>query len=106
MNAVQVTHSTEGMRTLRHFLFDVCGVTAGWKMEDVLEEEIKVIKGMVGPEDHVICALSGGVDSTVAAKLVHKAIGDRLHCVFVDNGLLRQVSSLAIFLQAFNYRIK
>ncbi|XP_009764602.1 uncharacterized protein LOC107818590 [Nicotiana tabacum] len=85
----EVTHSTEGMKTLRHFLFDVCGITAGWKMEDVLEEEIKVIKGMVGPEDHVICALSGGVDSTVAAKLVHKAIGDRLHCVFVDNGLLR-----------------
>lgn len=54
-----------------------------------MDEEIKVIKGTVGPEDHVICALSGGVDSTVAATLVHKAIGDRLHCIFVDNGLLR-----------------
>ncbi|KAL7165392.1 hypothetical protein ACSBR2_041138 [Camellia fascicularis] len=54
-------------------------------MEDILHEEIKVIKGMVGPEDHVICALSAGVDSTVAASFVHKAIGDRLHCVFVDN---------------------
>ncbi|KAM7494267.1 hypothetical protein LguiB_028876 [Lonicera macranthoides] len=85
----EVTHSPEGMETLRYFLFDVCGVTAGWKMEDVLAEEIKVIKGMVGPEDHVICALSGGVDSTVAATLVHRAIGDRLHCIFVDNGLLR-----------------
>ncbi|XP_058201392.1 uncharacterized protein LOC131316132 [Rhododendron vialii] len=85
----EVTHSPEGMETLRYFLFDVCGVTAGWKMEDVLDEEIKVIQGKVGPEDHVICALSGGVDSTVAATLVHKAIGDRLHCVFVDNGLLR-----------------
>ncbi|MCD9639473.1 hypothetical protein HAX54_024043 [Datura stramonium] len=85
----EVTHSIEGMETLRHFLFDICGVTAGWNMEDVLEEEIKVIKAMVGPEDHVICALSGGVDSTVAATVVHKAIGDRLHCVFVDNGLLR-----------------
>ncbi|KAG5563252.1 hypothetical protein RHGRI_005864 [Rhododendron griersonianum] len=84
-----VTHSPEGMETLRYFLFDICGVTAGWKMEDVLDEEIKVIQGKVGPEDHVICALSGGVDSTVAATLVHKAIGDRLHCVFVDNGLLR-----------------
>ena len=88
-NLVQVTHSPQGMETLQYFLFDVCGVTAGWKMEDVLDEEIKVIKGMVGPEDHVICALSGGVDSTVAATLVHKAIGERLHCVFVDNGLLR-----------------
>ncbi|KAJ8526927.1 hypothetical protein K7X08_029404 [Anisodus acutangulus] len=85
----EVTHSVEGMDTLRHFLFDICGVTADWNMEDVLEEEIKVVKAMVGPEDHVICALSGGVDSTVAATLVHKAIGDRLHCVFVDNGLLR-----------------
>lgn len=77
------------METLRRFLFDVCGVGAGWKMEDVMEEEIKVIKETVGPDEHVICALSGGVDSTVAATLVHKAIGDRLHCVFVDNGLLR-----------------
>ncbi|XP_052210797.1 uncharacterized protein LOC127813716 isoform X2 [Diospyros lotus] len=85
----EVTHSPEGMETLQYFLFDVCGVTAGWKMEEVLDEETEVIKGMVGPDDHVICALSGGVDSTVAATLVHRAIGDRLHCVFVDNGLLR-----------------
>ncbi|MQM22496.1 hypothetical protein Taro_055549 [Colocasia esculenta] len=85
----EVTHSTKGMDTLRHFLFDVCGVAADWKMQDVLEEEIKIIKKSVGPDGHVICALSGGVDSTVAATLVHKAIGDRLHCVFVDNGLLR-----------------
>ncbi|KAL5174267.1 GMP synthase [glutamine-hydrolyzing] [Glycine soja] len=85
----EVTHSEEGMETLQRFLFDVCGVGAGWKMEDVMEEEIKVIKETVGPDEHVICALSGGVDSTVAATLVHKAIGDRLHCVFVDNGLLR-----------------
>ena len=77
------------METLRHFLFDVCGVTADWEMQDVLEEEIKVTKRMVGPDEHVICALSGGVDSTVAATLVHKAIGDRLHCIFVDTGLLR-----------------
>ncbi|XP_047338779.1 GMP synthase [glutamine-hydrolyzing]-like [Impatiens glandulifera] len=85
----EVTHSPQGMETLKNFLFDVCGVSADWKMEDILEEEIKIINNMVGPEDHVICALSGGVDSTVAATLVHKAIGDRLHCIFVDNGLLR-----------------
>lgn len=85
----EVTHSPEGMETLRYFLFDVCGVNAGWKLENVLDEEVKCIKDTVGLEDHVICALSGGVDSTVAATLVHKAIGDRLHCVFVDNGLLR-----------------
>ncbi|KAJ0049148.1 hypothetical protein Pint_15155 [Pistacia integerrima] len=85
----EVTHSPEGMETLRYFLFDVCGVSAGWKMENVLDEEIRIINDKVGPEEHVICALSGGVDSTVAATLVYKAIGDRLHCVFVDNGLLR-----------------
>ncbi|PON62880.1 Glutamine amidotransferase [Parasponia andersonii] len=85
----EVTHSPEGMETLRYFLFDVCGVKASWKMENVLDEEIKVINETVGPDEHVICALSGGVDSTVAATLVHKAIGDRLHCIFVDNGLLR-----------------
>lgn len=85
----EVTHSPQGMETLRRFLFDVCGIKADWKMQDVLDEEIKTIRSMVGPDEHVICALSGGVDSTVAATLVHNAIGDRLHCVFVDNGLLR-----------------
>ncbi|KAI4326950.1 hypothetical protein L6164_019460 [Bauhinia variegata] len=85
----EVTHTPEGMETLRYFLFDVCKVSAGWKMENVSDEEIKVINNIVGPEEHVICALSGGVDSTVAATIVHKAIGDRLHCIFVDNGLLR-----------------
>lgn len=85
----QVTHSPEGMDTLKYFLFYVCGISAGWKMQDVLDEELKVIKSTVGPDDLVICGLSGGVDSTVAATLVHKAIGDRLHCLFVDNGLLR-----------------
>ncbi|GAB4857386.1 hypothetical protein Ancab_015295 [Ancistrocladus abbreviatus] len=85
----EVTHSPQGMETLRYFLFNVCEVNAEWKMEDVLNEELKVIRATVGPDDHVICALSGGVDSTVAATLVHKAIGERLHCCFVDNGLLR-----------------
>ncbi|KAI3873417.1 hypothetical protein MKW98_008069 [Papaver atlanticum] len=85
----EVTHSPEGMVTLSNFLLNVCGIVPEWKMEDVLEEEIKVIRQVVADDDHVICALSGGVDSTVAATLVHRAIGDRLHCVFVDNGLLR-----------------
>ncbi|CAK9141896.1 unnamed protein product [Ilex paraguariensis] len=87
----EVTHSPDGMETLQHFLFDICEslLTGRWKMEDVPDEEIKVIRGMLGPEDHVIYALSEGVDSTVAATAVHQAIGDRLHCVFVDNGLLR-----------------
>lgn len=80
--------SPEGMDTLRYFLFTICAINASWSMNNVVDEEIKAINRTVGPEEHVICALSGGVDSTVAATLVHKAIGDRLHCVFVDNGLL------------------
>ena len=85
----QVTHSVLGLQTLRHFLFSVGGAAADWKMDDVLNEAIELVKASVGDSDHAICALSGGVDSTVAATLVHQAIGDRLHCVFVDNGLLR-----------------
>ncbi|KAG0474854.1 hypothetical protein HPP92_014540 [Vanilla planifolia] len=85
----EVTHSPKGMESLRHFLINVCGVPGDWNMEDVLEEQIKSVKSLVGPNEHVICGLSGGVDSTVAAMLVHKAIGSRLHCLFVDNGLLR-----------------
>mmetsp|Transcript_1488 Transcript_1488/g.4409 ORF Transcript_1488/g.4409 Transcript_1488/m.4409 type:complete len:569 (-) Transcript_1488:628-2334(-) len=85
----EVAHSERGRELLRHFLFDVAGVAADWRMEDVLKEEMDKVAKVVGPEEHVICALSGGVDSTVAATLVHKVLGDRLHCVFVDNGLLR-----------------
>ncbi|MCL7027611.1 hypothetical protein MKW94_020102 [Papaver nudicaule] len=85
----EVTDSPEGMVTLSNFLLNVCGITPDWNLEDVLEEEIRAIKRVVGDDAHVICAVSGGVDSTVAASMVYKAIGDRLHCVFVDNGLLR-----------------
>lgn len=87
--AWQVTHSENGKETLRYFLLDVCGITPDWELQNVLNEEIEKVTKMVGPDDHVICALSGGVDSAVAATLVHRAIGDRLHCVFVDNGLCR-----------------
>ena len=85
----EVTHSERGFETIKRFLFDVAGLTAGWSMQNVLDEQIALAKETVGPDAHVICALSGGVDSAVAATLVHKAIGDRLHCCFVDNGLLR-----------------
>ena len=85
----EVTHSERGFETIRRFLFDIAGLTAGWSMQNVLDEQIELVKEKVGPDAHVICALSGGVDSAVAATLVHRAIGDRLHCCFVDNGLLR-----------------
>jgi hypothetical protein len=65
------------------------GLESDWSMESVIEAEKEVIRTRIGRSEHVICALSGGVDSTVAATLVHQVIGDRLHCVFVDNGLLR-----------------
>ncbi len=85
----EVVHSERGGETIKHFLFDIASLTGDWKMENVLEEEMAKVKKQVGEKDHVICALSGGVDSTVAATLIHKVLGDRLHCVFVDNGLLR-----------------
>ena len=85
----EVTHSERGFETIKRFLFDIAGLTAGWSMQNVLDEQIALVKEKVGPDAHVICALSGGVDSAVAATLVHRAIGDRLHCCFVDNGLLR-----------------
>lgn len=85
----EVTHTVHGIEMLKHLLFDVSGVVADWKLQDVLNEQTELIQSTIGPTAHAICALSGGVDSTVAATMVHKAIGDRLHCVFVDNGLLR-----------------
>uniref|UniRef100_A0A383VHP2 GMP synthase [glutamine-hydrolyzing] n=1 Tax=Tetradesmus obliquus TaxID=3088 RepID=A0A383VHP2_TETOB len=85
----EVAHTEQGTDTLRHFLLDIAGLTADWSMAEVLETQLKLIKEQVGPTQHAICALSGGVDSTVAATLVHKVLGERLHCVFVDHGLLR-----------------
>eukprot|EP00250_Pteridium_aquilinum_P026376 c32921_g1_i1 orf=90-1700(+) len=85
----EVTHTTYGSEILKHILFEVSGITADWKLQDVLKEQTELIQSTIGPTAHAICALSGGVDSTVAATMVYRAIGDRLHCVFVDNGLLR-----------------
>ena len=74
---------------LRNFLYEVCKVKGDWSMSSFAEEKIKAIKEIVG-DKKVLCALSGGVDSSVAAVLVHKAIGNQLTCVFVDHGLLRK----------------
>ncbi len=85
----EVTHTAPGERILHNFLFAVCGARADWSMGSFVEEQVRELRAKLG-EDHVICGLSGGVDSSVVAALLHRAIGDRLHCVFVDNGLLRK----------------
>jgi GMP synthase (glutamine-hydrolysing) len=85
----EVAHTPRGIDVLRNFLFEICGVRPDWTMEGFIESTIDRIRAQVG-DGRVICALSGGVDSTVTAALVHRAIGDRLVCVFVDNGLLRK----------------
>ena len=85
----EVTHTEQGTTLLQNFLSHCAGLTPDWKMSSVIDSQIELIRTTVPADAHVICALSGGVDSTVAATLVHKAIGDRLHCVFVDTGMLR-----------------
>ncbi len=85
----EVSHTPLGKEVLRNFLFGVCGCTGDWTPASFINEEIEKIRMVVGPTDKVVCGLSGGVDSTVAAVLVHEAIGDRQTCIFVNNGLLR-----------------
>jgi GMP synthase (glutamine-hydrolysing) len=85
----EVVHTEGGAEILRNFAYRVCGCTGDWTMASFVEESIGRIREQVGP-GRVVCGLSGGVDSTVAAVLIHRAIGDRVTCIFVDNGLLRQ----------------
>ena len=84
----EVTHTKQGDAMLRRFVLDICGTRADWIMGDYIEEAVAKIREQVGNEE-VILGLSGGVDSSVAAALIHRAIGDQLTCVFVDHGLLR-----------------
>ena len=84
----EVVHSAEGEKILRNFLFKICECSSNWKIESLVDFMIEDIRKKVGNEK-VICGLSGGVDSSVAAVLIHKAIGDNLYCLFIDNGLLR-----------------
>ena len=85
----EVLHTVEGTKILSNFVHSVCGCSGDWRMDSFVEESIKAIKEKVG-DGKVLCALSGGVDSSVAAVLLSKAIGNQLTCVFVDHGLLRK----------------
>jgi GMP synthase (glutamine-hydrolysing) len=86
----EVVHTPRGAELLGNFLFGVCGAAGDWSMASFVDEAVARIRAQVGGDGRVICGLSGGVDSSVAAALIHRAIGDRLTCIFVDNGLLRK----------------
>jgi GMP synthase (glutamine-hydrolysing) len=84
----EVAHTPQGQRILEHFLYDIAGVQPTWTMGNIIDDQVAAIRAAVG-DKRVLCGLSGGVDSAVAAALVHRAVGDQLTCVFVDHGLLR-----------------
>ncbi|RQD58443.1 MAG: glutamine-hydrolyzing GMP synthase [Desulfonatronovibrio sp. MSAO_Bac4] len=84
----EVAHTEEGGRILHNFLFKIAGLKPDWSMTSFIESAIESMRKTIGDE-HVVCGLSGGIDSTVVAVLLHKAIGKRLHCILVDNGVLR-----------------
>ncbi|WP_280546227.1 glutamine-hydrolyzing GMP synthase [Halomonas sp. 11-S5] len=85
----EVTHTLQGQRILEHFVLEICGAERNWTPAQIIEDQIVRVREQVG-DRHVLLGLSGGVDSSVVAALLHKAIGDQLTCVFVDNGLLRK----------------
>ena len=85
----EVHHTKQGTAILRNFVFDICGLTPNWTPQRFIDETVEAIRKQVGT-GRVICGLSGGVDSSVAAVLVHRAIGDQLTCIFVNNGVLRK----------------
>ncbi|WP_226677692.1 glutamine-hydrolyzing GMP synthase [Rossellomorea aquimaris] len=103
----EVRHSVHGNEMLKNFVFEVCGCTGDWSMENFIEMEMDKIRQTVG-DKKVLCALSGGVDSSVVAVLIHKAIGDQLTCIFVDHGLLRKGeadSVMKTFADGFNMNV-
>jgi GMP synthase (glutamine-hydrolysing) len=86
----EVVHTPRGAELLGNFLFGVCNAAGDWSMASFVDEAVAKIRAQVGESGRVICGLSGGVDSSVAAAVIHRAIGDRLTCIFVDNGVLRK----------------
>lgn len=103
----EVTHTTQGQRMIERFLTEICGCECLWTAANIIEDSIETIRQQVG-DDEVLLGLSGGVDSSVVAALLHKAIGDQLTCVFVDNGLLRQQEGdqvMAMFAKHMGIRV-
>ncbi|GAB7387785.1 glutamine-hydrolyzing GMP synthase [Bacillaceae bacterium] len=103
----EVRHSLKGMEMLRNFLFKICGCEGTWTTEHFIENAVREIRETVGGRK-VLCALSGGVDSSVVAALVHKAVGDQLTCMFVDHGLLRKgeaESVMRTFREGFKMKV-
>jgi GMP synthase (glutamine-hydrolysing) len=103
----EVRHSVYGNELLKNFVFGVCECAGNWSMENFIEVEMEKIRQLVG-DKKVLCALSGGVDSSVVAVLIHKAIGDQLTCIFVDHGLLRKGeadSVMKTFAEGFNMNV-
>ncbi len=86
----EVTHTVRGRDLIENFLWQICGLPGDWTPDSIVDREVEKIRAQVGDHGEVILGLSGGVDSSVAAVIMHRAIGDRLHCIFVDNGLLRK----------------
>jgi GMP synthase (glutamine-hydrolysing) len=104
----EVAHTPLGGQVLRNFLFSICNCRGDWSPEAVIEEQVQRITNQLGSDEKVVSGISGGVDSTVAAALVHKAIGDRQTCIFVDTGLLREgefESTLALLRQSMKLNI-
>jgi GMP synthase (glutamine-hydrolysing) len=86
----EVTHTVRGREILENFVWRVCDLPGDWNAGSIVEREVGAVRALVGEKGEVVLGLSGGVDSSVAALIVHQAIGARLHCIFVDNGLLRK----------------
>lgn len=104
----EVVHSLEGQKMISNFVLDICKAEADWNMGSFVNEAVESIRADVG-DRNVLCGLSGGVDSSVAALLIHKAIGDQLVCVFVNNGMLRKGEAenvLSLFGKHFNIRLQ
>jgi len=103
----EVRHSEYGIDMIKNFLYEICHCEGNWSMENFIEQQVQEIKQLVG-DKQVLCALSGGVDSSVVAVLIHKAIGDQLTCMFIDHGLLRKgeaESVMQTFSEGFHMKV-